>query len=118
MLVKTLIKNFIKLGSTEYLWLHLCPWQILLLLLEIYQIKHSNNVQYYVVNLLAIIRDAVVGKTGNTMALLKICEIERCSNSCPPVLWWSHQGASLKLLLAPLIIMVAAASRPPLYDCM
>ena len=70
MLVKTLIRNFIKLGSTEYLWLHSCHWQILLLLLEMYQIKHSNNVQYYVVNLLAIIRGAVVGKTGKTMVLL------------------------------------------------
>ena len=61
MLVKTLIK---------LLWLHLCRWQILLLLLEMYQIKHSNNVPYYVINLLASIRDAVVGKTGKTMVLL------------------------------------------------
>ena len=70
MLVKTLIKNSIKLGSTEYLWLHFCRWQILLLLLEMYQIKHPNNVQYIVINLLAIIRGVVVGKTGKTMVLL------------------------------------------------
>ena len=70
MFVKTLIRNFIKLGSTEYLWLHSWHWQILLLLLEMYQIKHPNNVQDYVVNLLTIIRGAVVGKTGKTMVLL------------------------------------------------